>query len=138
MSLLVQYHNLYPSRLISLRVLNYLYWSAVCGPEEEYMFAVVTISGKQYKVKVGDVIVVDKIEGKTGDSVTFDHVLLTNDKGKTVVGMPTVVGSKVKGKIIAQEQGEKVEVRRYKQKVRYRRQNGYRADLTRIEIVTVL
>jgi large subunit ribosomal protein L21 len=101
------------------------------------MFAVVIIGGKQYKVKVGDSILVDKIEGKTGDTVTFDHVLLTNDKGKTVVGTPDIAGGKVKGKIIAQEQGEKIEVRRYKQKVRYRRHTGYRADLTRIEIVSI-
>jgi large subunit ribosomal protein L21 len=101
------------------------------------MFAIVTIAGKQYEVEVGGTILVDKIEGKAGDAVVFDHVLLTNDKGKTVVGTPTVSGVKVKGKIIAQEQGEKVEVRRYKQKVRYRRQNGYRADLTRIEIVSI-
>ena len=101
------------------------------------MFAIVTIGGKQYKVKAGETILVDQIEGKAGDTVTFDHVLLTNDKGKTVVGMPTVNGVKVKGKIIAHVQGEKVEVRRYKQKVRYRRQNGFRADLTRIEIVSI-
>lgn len=101
------------------------------------MFAVVTIAGKQYKVKSGDILLVDKIEGKAGDTVTFDHVLLTNDKGKTIIGTPLVAGGKVKGKIVAQEQGEKVEVRRYKQKVRYRRQNGYRANLTRIEIVSI-
>jgi large subunit ribosomal protein L21 len=101
------------------------------------MFAIVTIGGKQYKVSVGETVLVDKIEGKAGDTVIFDHVLLTNEKGKTVVGTPRVSGVKVKGKIIAQEQGEKIEVRRYKQKVRYRRQNGYRADLTRIEIVSI-
>jgi len=101
------------------------------------MFAVVTIAGKQYKVIVGDTILVDKVEGKAGDSVTFDHVLLTNDKGKTTVGTPVVAGVKVKGKIIAQEQGEKIEVRRYKQKVRYRRQNGFRSELTRIEILSI-
>jgi large subunit ribosomal protein L21 len=101
------------------------------------MFAVVTIGGKQYKVNVGDTILVDKIEGNAGDTAVFDHVLLTNDKGKTVVGTPVVAGGKVKGKIIAQEQGEKIEVRRYKSKVRYRRHNGFRADLTRIEILSI-
>jgi large subunit ribosomal protein L21 len=101
------------------------------------MIAVTVIAGKQYKVKAGDTILVDRIEGKAGDSVTFDHVLLTNNDGKTTVGTPVIAGSKVKAKIIAQEQGEKIEVRRYKSKVRYRRQNGFRADLTRIEIVSI-
>lgn len=101
------------------------------------MFAIVTISGKQYTVSKGQTLQVDKIEGKVGDTVTFDHVLLTNDASKTHVGTPTVKGVTVKAKIIAQEKGEKVEVRRYKQKVRYRRQTGFRSMLTRLEIVSI-
>jgi large subunit ribosomal protein L21 len=98
------------------------------------MFAVVLIAGKQYKVRVGETLTVDSVGGKAGETLTFDHVLLTNDKGKTVIGTPYITGLKVKAKIVAQEQGEKVEVRRYKSKVRYRRHTGFRADLTRITI----
>jgi len=101
------------------------------------MFAVVTIAGKQYEVSEGDILVVDKIDGKVGDTVTFDHVLLTHDKGKTVVGTPMVSQVKVKAKIVAQEKGEKLEVRRYKSKVRYRRSNGFRAQMTRIQVQTI-
>jgi large subunit ribosomal protein L21 len=101
------------------------------------MFAVVTISGKQYTVKAGDIIQVDKIDGAEGDMIKFDHVLLTNDKGVTAVGTPVVSGSVVKAKIIAQEQGEKLEIRRYKSKVRHRRKIGFRAQLTKLEIVSV-
>lgn len=101
------------------------------------MFAVVTISGKQYTVRVGDVVDVDKIDGKAGDVVSFDHVLLTSEKGKTSVGTPVVSGAVVKAKIIAQFQGEKIAVRRYKQKVRYRRHIGFRAQLTKLEIVSI-
>jgi large subunit ribosomal protein L21 len=103
----------------------------------EHMFAIVTISGKQYNVSVGQTLQVDKIEGSVGDTVTFDHVLLTNEAGKTNIGAPTVKGVAVKAKIVAQEKGEKVEVRRYKQKVRYRRQTGFRAMLTRLEIIAI-
>jgi large subunit ribosomal protein L21 len=103
----------------------------------EHMFAVVSISGKQYKVSVGDVIEVDKIEGVAGDAVQFDTVLLTGDDKATKVGTPVVAGAKVKAKIIAQKKGEKIEVRRYKSKVRYRRQNGFRAFLTQLEITAI-
>ena len=103
----------------------------------EHMFAIVTISGKQYIVSTGDVIEVDKIEGKAGDSVSFDHVLMTGDKGKTQVGTPLVTGVKVKAKILALKQGEKVDVRRFKSKVRYRKQKGFRAQRTQLEITTV-
>ena len=85
------------------------------------MFAVVTISGKQYSVAKGDIVLVDKIEGKEGEEIIFDHVLLTNNKDKTNIGTPLVPGAKVKAKIVAQEKGEKLEVRRYKSKVRHRR-----------------
>jgi large subunit ribosomal protein L21 len=101
------------------------------------MFAVVTIAGKQYNVASGDVLLVDKIEGNVGDSVKFDHVLLTSDKGVTQVGTPVVSGATVKAKIVAQEQGEKIEVKRYKSKVRHRRKIGFRAQLTKLEIVAV-
>lgn len=101
------------------------------------MFAVVTISGKQYTVKQGDVIDVDKIEGKAGDIISFDHVLLTSDKGKVAVGTPVVKGAVVKVKVVEQFQGEKIAVRRYKQKVRYRRHIGFRAQLTKLEVVSI-
>jgi large subunit ribosomal protein L21 len=101
------------------------------------MFAVVTISGKQYNVALGDVVVVDKIEGTVGDTVKFDHVLLTSNKGVISVGTPVVSGAVVKAKIVAQEKGEKLEVRRYKSKVRHRRKIGFRPLLTRLEILSV-
>jgi large subunit ribosomal protein L21 len=104
----------------------------------EHMLAIVTISGKQYKVSTGDRIEVDKIEGKVGDAVQFDHVLLTNDKGATKIGTPLVGGVKVKAKIVAQGKGEKIEVRRYKSKVRYRRHIGFRPSITQIEITAIV
>jgi large subunit ribosomal protein L21 len=86
---------------------------------------------------VGDVIDVDSIEGNVGDTVSFDHVLLTGEKDKTTVGTPVVTGVKVKAKIIGQARGEKIDVRRYKSKVRYRRQKGFRASRTQLEITAI-
>ena len=101
------------------------------------MFAVVTISGKQYSVAKGDIVLVDKIEGKEGEEIIFDHVLLTNNKDKTNIGTPLVPGAKVKAKIVAQEKGEKIDIHRFKSKVNYRRARGFRAQLTRLEILSV-
>lgn len=80
---------------------------------------------------------VDKIEGNAGDAVTFDHVLLVSDDKITKIGTPVVTGAKVKGKIVSQDKGEKINVRRYKSKVRYRKSTGFRSRLTKIEIVAV-
>lgn len=100
------------------------------------MFAVVAISGKQYKVTPGDHIEVDRLEGKRGDTVVLHDVLLTAN-GNTQVGAPTLPKISVKAKILSQEKGEKVEVRRFKSKVRYRRHIGFRPLHTKLEILSI-
>ncbi len=101
------------------------------------MFAVVAISGKQYKVASGDVLEVARIDGNVGDTLTFDRVLLVEDGKKTKIGTPTVKGAKVTAKITKQGRGEKINVRRFKSKVRVRRSTGFRAHLTTLEITAI-
>lgn len=101
------------------------------------MFAVVEIAGKQYRIGVKDIIDASFIEGKEGTTLTFDRVLLVSDDKKTTIGTPTVKGVAVKAKIIAQGKGEKINVRRFKQKVRYRKSTGFRPLITKLEIVSI-
>jgi large subunit ribosomal protein L21 len=101
------------------------------------MFAVVEIAGKQYRVAVKDVIDASYIEGNVGAMLTFNRVLLVSDDKKIKIGTPTVKGSAVQAKIISQEKGEKINVRRYKQKVRYRKSTGFRPLVTKLEIVSI-
>lgn len=101
------------------------------------MFAVVEISGKQYRVEAGDVIDASFIEGNVGTALTFDRVLLVSDNKKNHIGTPTVKGISVKAKIIAQAKGEKINVRRFKQKVRYRKSTGFRPLVTKLEILSI-
>lgn len=101
------------------------------------MFAIVTIAGKQYNVAKGDVLEVDRIDGKVGDTRTFDHVLLINDEKNITIGTPTVPHGMVTAKLLEQKKGEKISVRRYKSKVRYRKATGFRAYLTKIEIISI-
>ena len=101
------------------------------------MFAIIKVGNTQYKVSPKDVILVDKIEGNVGDTINVSDVLLVSDGKKTQVGTPLVKGATVSVKILAQEQDEKIAVRRYKQKVRYRRHIGFRAKLTRLEVISV-
>lgn len=98
------------------------------------MFATVIIAGKQYMVAPGDSIIVDHIDGIVGETKVFSSVLLYSDGTKTRVGTPMVAKVKVTAKITSQEKGEKLHVRRYKQKVRYRKSTGFRAHETTLLI----
>ena len=100
-------------------------------------FAVIKASGKQYRVTPGLVLEIDKIEGESGKSLSFDEVLLAVDEESVQVGTPTVNGAIVTAKIVEQTMGDKVRVAKFKAKARFRRSTGFRAKLTKIEIVSI-
>lgn len=102
------------------------------------MFAVIRIGPVQYKVSVGDVIDVAHMPGDVGETIHASDVLLVHeDGGKTTVGKPTVKGASVEAKIEAHYKGEKIDVRRFKSKVRERRHVGFRAQLTKLRISAI-
>lgn len=101
------------------------------------MLAVIELKGKQYRVSPGDIIETDKVTGEDGTTLLAERVLLTDSGTKVEVGTPEVKGAKVELKILAQKKGEKINVRRYKSKVRYRKSTGFRPLLTRLEVVSV-
>jgi large subunit ribosomal protein L21 len=101
------------------------------------MFAIISIKNKQYVAHTDEVLSVDRLEGEVGDSVAVDGVLLYADGKTTTVGAPFVKGMTVKAEIVKNYKGEKISVRRYKQKVRYRKANGFRPYLTDVKIVSI-
>lgn len=101
------------------------------------MFAVVKIGSGQYTVMVGDVIDVPLMEGAVGAGVTLPDVLLVNENDVTKIGTPIVKGAKVKAIIEAHYKGEKIDVRRFKSKVRERRHVGFRPQLTKLRITAI-
>ncbi|OGG08678.1 50S ribosomal protein L21 [Candidatus Gottesmanbacteria bacterium RBG_16_43_7] len=98
------------------------------------MLAVVKIAGKQYKVTLGDTIVVDHIDGDVGMNQSFTDVYLVKDDKSIKIGTPTVKGYSVVANISRQLKGEKIHVRRYKSKVRYRKHIGFRPHLTELTV----
>ena len=99
--------------------------------------AVLEISGTQLIVRPGEVYEVEKIDAKSGDTVSFDTVMLTSDGKTTKVGTPYVKGAKIELKVLAQTKGKKLKAFNYKAKSRYRRRWGYRPLLTRIEVLSI-
>jgi large subunit ribosomal protein L21 len=97
------------------------------------MFAVVRTGGKQYRVAAGDKIVVEKLAGNAGDTVTLDDVLLAGDGSE----IKDSKGLTVSAEIIAQAKGEKVIVFKKRRRHNYRRRNGHRQQHTILKIVSV-
>ena len=91
-------------------------------------FAIFQTGGKQYRVKVGDVIKVEKLDA-TGD-VTFDHVLMLGE----TVGTPTIDGAKVVATVVEQKRAPKVLVFKKKRRQNYRRTRGHRQFITVLKI----
>ncbi len=100
------------------------------------MYAVVETSGRQFRVAVGDIVTVDKLEAEAGSDLTLDRVLLIGGDSLTV-GAPTVKGAKVQAKVIEHFLGEKRLTRKYSRRQRTRRKVGYRPAHSRIEIVGI-
>ncbi|KQN26653.1 50S ribosomal protein L21 [Sphingomonas sp. Leaf33] len=97
------------------------------------MFAVVRTGGKQYRVAAGDKIVVEKIDGEAGSSVTLGDVLLAGEGSD----LKSVAGLTVAAEIIAQAKGEKVIVFKKRRRHNYRRKNGHRQNHTILKIVSI-
>jgi large subunit ribosomal protein L21 len=97
------------------------------------MFAVVRTGGKQYRVAAGDKIVVEKIDGEAGSSVTLGDVLLAGEGSE----LSPTDGLTVAAEIVAQAKGEKVIVFKKRRRHNYRRRNGHRQNHTILKIVSI-
>lgn len=97
------------------------------------MFAIIETGGKQLVVKKDEIIFVEKLEGKEGDTVTFDKVLLIDNK----FGKPYLEGASVTGVIEKQGKQKKIIVFRHNHKSTHKRKYGHRQPYTRIKITEV-
>lgn len=102
------------------------------------MIAVIELGWNQFIVREGETIDVKKLQKEVNDKFTVEALLVTDEEGKeTKVGVPTVKGSKVEFKVLEQFKGEKVRVFKKKSKKRYTRNKGFRAHLTKLEVLSV-
>lgn len=101
-------------------------------------FAVIVTGGKQYLVRPGDVISVEKLDGefKKGDTISFDEVLLMDDGTTTRIGTPVISGAKVSAEFVEAGRGQKIDVIQYKQKSRYYKKKGHRQPFMKFKIAS--
>lgn len=101
------------------------------------MLAVIKTGGKQYKIKEGDFVSVQKLPYEVGAKVEISDVLMTEDKGKVKVGTPTVAGALVTASVVEQKKLKTVLIFKKSRRKNYRRKNGHRQPVTILKIDSI-
>jgi len=100
------------------------------------MYAIVKTGGKQYKVAVGDIVEVEKLEGTPGTELSLAAVLLVDGTDVTA-DAATLANVSVTGKVVEQTKGPKIRIHKFKNKTGYHKRQGHRQKLTRVEVTGI-
>ena len=98
------------------------------------MYAIVEIAGQQFKVAKDQKVYVHRLQEEEGAKVSFNKVLLLDNKGTVTVGAPAIEGAEVTAKILGHLKGDKVIVFKKKRRKGFRKKNGHRQSFTEIQI----
>ena len=101
------------------------------------MIAVIKTGGKQYAVKAGQILKVEKISGKKGDSISLNDVLSLSDSSTIEIGNPLLKGATVEAKILDQIRDKKIIVFKKRRRQNYRLTRGHRQYLTVLKIESI-
>jgi large subunit ribosomal protein L21 len=102
------------------------------------MYAVIASGGKQYRVREGAVLRVEKLDAAEGANVEFDQVLLVGDGDKVSIGKPFLEGGKVQAVVMEQGKARKVEIVKFRRRQNYRRTKGHRQHFTQVKITGIV
>jgi large subunit ribosomal protein L21 len=100
------------------------------------VYAIVRAGGRQEKVSVGDVLVVDRLEGEPGSTVEFQPLLLVDGESVTSAA-GALAGVKVTAEIVEATKGPKIRILKFKNKTGYRKRQGHRQKLTRVKVTGI-
>jgi len=101
---------------------------------EQTPYAIIETGSKQYRVQVGDVIDVEKVEGEESSTFKFSDVLLVHNGKEAKVGTPVLTDAVVQGEILGEVRGPKVIAYKYKKRKSSHRKVGHRQNYTRVKI----
>jgi large subunit ribosomal protein L21 len=99
-------------------------------------YAIVKTGGKQYKVAVGDLVKVEKIEGEPGTAVSLAPVLVV-DGAELTTDAAKLAGIKVTGEVVEQTKGPKIHIHKFKNKTGYHKRQGHRQKLTVLKVTGI-
>lgn len=102
------------------------------------MFAIINTGGKQYKVRAGSVLKVEKLPASAGEEISLGSVLLLSGEGvATKIGSPFVEGAEVRATVLEQKRDDKVIVFKKRRRHNYRRKNGHRQSVTVLKVTEI-
>jgi len=101
------------------------------------MYAVIQTGGKQYRVKEGATLKIEKLELGEGDSIEFDKVLMVGEGSDVKIGQPFVVGGKVSATVTSQGRHKKVKIIKFKRRKHHMKQMGHRQYYTEVQITGI-
>ncbi len=102
------------------------------------MYAVIETGGKQYQVKEGDILFIEKLDVNAEDNLTFDKVIVLSDGESTTVGAPYVTGATVDAKVLKNGKAKKITVFTYKpKKGSSHKKQGHRQPYTQVRIEAI-
>jgi len=102
------------------------------------MFAVVKTGGKQYRVTVGEVIKVEKLDGEVGKNIALDQVLMVGEGESVKVGEPLIEGATVTAEVLEQKKDKKIIVFKKNRRKNYRRKKGHRQQVTVLRVKEIM
>jgi large subunit ribosomal protein L21 len=100
------------------------------------VYAIVKTGGKQYKVAVGDVVEVEKLDGAAGAALTLPALLVVDGTDVTS-DAKALAGIKVSAEVVAQTKGPKISIMKYKNKTGYKKRIGHRQQLTQLKVTGI-
>jgi len=100
------------------------------------MYAIVKTGGKQYKVAVGDLVEVEKVDGAPGVQIALPALLLV-DGAELTTDVDTLAKASVTGEVVEHTKGPKIRIHKFKNKTGYHKRQGHRQKLTVIKVTGI-
>jgi large subunit ribosomal protein L21 len=97
-------------------------------------YAIFKASGFQYRAELGDILRLPSLAAKSGDTVTFDQVLLGAADDDVLIGQPTLEGATVRAEVLGHGRADKIVVFKFKRRKNYRRKTGHRQNYTEVKV----
>ena len=102
------------------------------------MYAVIVSGGKQYRVKEGQSIQVEKLDGEPGSFIKFENVLLASKDDGQLVGTPYVEGWSVQAEVVSHGRHDKIHIIKFKRRKHHMKQMGHRQYYTELKITEIV